>query len=336
MIDRHGASLHLPIGTPLHMPNIRMSSSKPLDSMMTIVIFNDDEHHQTGSNALVAANPIDRQQEVCGVSSDQKTAFLTGASSGIGKMTAMTLTKAGYRVIGTSRKAAPGEVRDGIRLIACDVTSDASVAAAVAEAHAELGRIDLVINNAGFGIVGAAEESSLEQVRALYDTNVLGVVRVTNAVLPIMRAQGSGRILNVGSGLGFIPAPFNTHYSATKHALEGYSEALDHEVRGFGVRVLLVEPGATNTSFESSSVPADAPLKDYDRLRTGYTVAYDKSMKAADTAQSVADTILRAATDPKPKLRYPSGKVAQQGAFARRFLPRSLFDKVLHKQFGLG
>lgn len=270
------------------------------------------------------------------MSGQQKTAFLTGASSGIGKATALALVNAGYRVIGTSRTAKAGEIRDGIRLIACDVTSDASVGAAVAEAHAELGRIDLVINNAGFGIVGAAEESSIEQVRALYDTNVLGVVRVTNAVLPIMRAQGSGRILNVGSGLGFIPAPFNTHYSATKHALEGYSEALDHEVRGFGVRVLVVEPGTTNTAFEASSVAADVPLKAYDALRAGYNVAYAKAMKEADTAQSVADTILRAATDKTPRLRYPSGKVANQGAFARRFLPRSLFDKVLHKQFGLG
>ncbi|KQS75452.1 short-chain dehydrogenase [Rhizobium sp. Leaf384] len=268
--------------------------------------------------------------------SAQKTAFLTGASSGIGKATAIALTKAGYRVIGTSRTAKPGEVRDGIRLVGCDVTSDASVAAAVAQAHAELGRIDLLVNNAGFGIVGAAEESSLEQVRSLYDTNVLGVVRVTNAVLPIMRAQGRGRIVNVGSGLGFIPAPFNTHYSATKHALEGYSEALDHEVRGFGVRVLLVEPGATHTAFEASAVPADAPLTAYDQLRAGYDTAYGKAMRAADTAQSVADTILRAASDSTPMLRYPSGKVARQGAFARRFLPRSLFDRVLHKQFGLG
>ncbi|NTJ43861.1 SDR family NAD(P)-dependent oxidoreductase [Agrobacterium larrymoorei] len=270
------------------------------------------------------------------MSRQQKTAFLTGASSGIGKATAIALDKAGYRVIGTSRKAKPGEVRDGIRLIACDVTSDASVSVAVAEAHTELGHIDLLINNAGFGIVGAAEESSIEQVRALYDTNVLGVVRVTNAILPIMRAQGRGRILNVGPGLGFIPAPFNTHYSATKHAIEGYSEALDHEVRGFGVRVLVIEPGTTSTSFEASSVPADAPLKEYDRLRSGYNIAYAKAMQAADTAQSVADTIVRAATEESPKLRYPSGKVARQGAFARRFLPRGFFDKVLHKQFGLG
>lgn len=266
---------------------------------------------------------------------EEKTAFLTGASSGIGKAAALALTKAGYRVIGTSRTARTGDARDGIRLIACDVTSEESVRAAVSEAHAELGHIDLLVNNAGFGIAGAAEESSIDQVRALYDTNVLGVVRVTNAVLPIMRAQGSGRILNVGSGLGFIPAPFNAHYSGTKHALEGYSESLDHEVRSFGVRVAVIEPGTTRTSFESSTVPPDAPIEAYDVSRTGYLAAYDRAMAAADTAESVAETIVRAALDRKPLLRYPSGKVARDGAFARRFLPRSLFDKILRSQFGL-
>ena len=127
-----------------------------------------------------------------------RTAFITGASSGIGKAAAVALTRAGYRVIGTSRKATAGEMRDGIRMIACDVTDDASVAQAVALAHAELGRIDLLVNNAGYAVSGAAEESSVEQVRALFDTNFLGVVRVTNAVLPIMRAQGAGRILTTG------------------------------------------------------------------------------------------------------------------------------------------
>jgi short-subunit dehydrogenase len=271
-----------------------------------------------------------------GAKAQQKTAFLTGASSGIGKAAATALAKAGYRVIGTSRKAAPGEVRDGTRIIACDVTSDDSVAAAVALAQAELGRIDLLVNNAGIGITGAAEESSIAQVRALFETNFHGVVRVTNAVLPLMRAQRRGRILNVGSGLGFIPAPYSAYYSATKHALEGYSESLDHEVREFGVRVAVIEPGATQTSFESSTIHADTPLTAYDGSRAKYLVAFGQAMKVADTAESVAETIVLAASDKALRLRYPSGKSAKQGAFARRFLPRALFDKVLHAQFGLG
>jgi short-subunit dehydrogenase len=265
-----------------------------------------------------------------------KTALITGASSGIGKLTALALTKAGYRVIGTSRSAKPDEVRDGIRMIACDVTSEASVAAAVLQAHAELGHIDVLINNAGVGVTGAAEESSIAQVQGLFETNFHGVVRVTNAILPIMRSQGHGRILNVGSGLGLIPAPYNAYYSATKHAIEGYSESLDHEVREFGIRVAVIEPGATQTSFEASTTLADKPLKAYDTSRAKYLVAFGKAMAVADTAQSVAETIVYAANHTALRLRYPSGKSAQQGAFARRFLPRSLFDKILHKQFGLG
>ncbi len=265
-----------------------------------------------------------------------RTAFITGASAGIGKAAALALTRSGYRVIGTSRRAKSGEVRGDVRLVACDVTSDESVVAAVAEAHAELGRIDLLVNNAGFGILGAAEESTIDQVRALYDTNLFGVVRVTNAVLPIMRVQGSGRILNVGSGLGFMPAPFNAHYSGAKHALEGYSESLDHEVRAFGVRVAVIEPATTRTSFEASAVPADHPLEVYDELRAKYDVAFGRAMGAADTAESVADTIVQAATASTPLLRYPSGKTARQAAIARRFMPRRLFDKFLHSQFGLG
>lgn len=264
-----------------------------------------------------------------------KTVFLTGASSGIGRATAQALIAAGYRVIGTSRKAKENEVRDGVRMIQCDVTSDESVAAAVALAHSELGRMDLLINYAGIGITGAAEESSIDQVRWLFETNFHGVVRVTNAVLPIMRSQGEGRIFNVGSGLGLIPAPFSAYYSGAKHAIEGYSESLDHEVRGFGVRVAVIEPGATQTSFESSTVPSDSPLRAYDDIRARYLVAFERAMATADSAESVAETIVRAAGDKKPRLRYPSGKAARQGAFARRFLPRSLFDKILHVQFGL-
>jgi short-subunit dehydrogenase len=267
---------------------------------------------------------------------NQKTALITGASSGIGKTTALALAKAGYRVIGTSRSAKPDEVRNGIRMIACDVTNDASVAAAVALAHAELGHIDLLINNAGIGVTGAAEESSIAQVQALFDTNFHGVVRVTNAVLPMMRAQGHGRILNIGSALGLIPAPYNAYYCATKHAIEGYSESLDHEVREFGVRVAVIEPGATQTSFETSTVLADTPLNAYHASRAKYVAAFEKAMAVADTAESVAQTIVGAADDKPPRLRYASGKLAKQGAFARRFVPRSLFDKILHKQFGLG
>lgn len=265
----------------------------------------------------------------------QRVALVTGASSGIGEAASKQLKDAGFTVYGTSRRGASAGARRDFPVLALDVTDDASVQAIVAELARREGRIDLLVNNAGIGITGAAEESSIEQVRALFETNFHGVVRVTNAVLPLMRQQGGGRVLNVGSGLGFIPAPFSAYYSATKHALEGYSESLDHEVRGFGIRVAVIEPGATRTGFESSTAAADQQLAAYDTLRTSYLAAYERAMAEADTPESVAQTIVRAALTRKPLLRYPSGKSARQGAFARRFLPRSLLDKVLHKQFGM-
>lgn len=267
-------------------------------------------------------------------SSTQPVTLITGASSGIGRASAEALVAAGYRVFGTSRKST-NDGPQGVTMLVADVTSDASVQQLVDNVMAAAGRIDLLVNNAGFGLVGAAEESSVAQVKSLYDTNVFGVVRVTNAVLPIMRKQYAGRILNLSSGLGVIPAPFNAHYAGTKHALEGYSESLDHEVRGFGIRVLLIEPGVTRSSFESSAVPADVPLSAYDVIRGKYHSAFGPAMAAAETPESVAQTILYAARDETPRLRYPSGRLAKQGAFARRFLPRTVFDRALHKQFGL-
>lgn len=265
----------------------------------------------------------------------KKTAFVTGASSGIGKAAAQALARAGYRVIGTSRRAGPDDVRDGIRMIACDVTNDASVAQAVEVAHAELGRIDLLVNNAGYAVSGAAEESSVDQVRSLFDTNFLGVVRVTNAVLPIMRAQAGGRILNIGSVMGLIPGPFGAYYSASKHAIEGYSESLDHEVRPFGIRVAVIEPWATKTSIEANSPQGDRPVAAYAQALSRYRAAFDAAMAAGDTAEDVAMTILDAARDRSPRLRYASGKAARQTSFARRFLPRGLFDRTLRKQFNI-
>ena len=264
-----------------------------------------------------------------------KTALVTGASSGIGEATAVALSQAGYRVIGTSRKAAPGEVRNGIRMIACDVTDDSSVAEAVVQAHSELGHIDLLVNNAGYALSGAAEESSIDQVKSLFDTNFLGVVRVTNTVLPIMREQGYGRILNIGSVMGLIPGPFGSYYAATKHAIEGYSESLDHEVRSFGIRVAVIEPWATKTSIESNSPKGDRPVAAYGRMIDGYRKAFAAAMADGDTAEDVAVTILEAAQSRVHRLRYPSGKAARQTSLARRFLPRAVFDRTLRKQFNI-
>jgi NAD(P)-dependent dehydrogenase (short-subunit alcohol dehydrogenase family) len=157
-------------------------------------------------------------------------AIVTGASGGIGEASARALQAAGYRVFGTYRRP-PATMSRGIEYLACDVTSDESVQTAVGQVLAKAGRIDLLVNNAGVGLVAGAEESSVEQAKSLFDVNLFGVFRLTNAVLPAMRRQGSGRIVNISSVMGLIPAPFMALYAASKHALEGYSESLDHEIR---------------------------------------------------------------------------------------------------------
>jgi NADP-dependent 3-hydroxy acid dehydrogenase YdfG len=146
-------------------------------------------------------------------------ALVTGASSGIGKATAKTLMSAGYRVFGTSRRAV-SENPDGVTMLTCDVTDDASVAKVVDEVLTQAGRIDLLVNNAGIGLLGGAEESSTAQAQALFDVNVFGVLRITSAVLPVMRRQRTGRIINLSSVLGLIPAPYSALYASTKHAIE--------------------------------------------------------------------------------------------------------------------
>jgi NAD(P)-dependent dehydrogenase (short-subunit alcohol dehydrogenase family) len=186
----------------------------------------------------------------------ERVALVTGASSGIGEAAARELAAAGLTVYGTSRKAAAGEERDGVVFLPLDVTDDDSVAAAVRDVIDRSGRIDVLVNNAGLNIAGAAEESSIEQARALFDTNLFGSIRMTRAVLPQMRKQGGGRVINVSSVQGLVPAPFAALYAATKHAIEGYSESLDHEVREYGIRVLLVEPAYTRTSFDTNAIPA--------------------------------------------------------------------------------
>ena len=261
-------------------------------------------------------------------------AIVTGASSGIGKTTAEALARKGYRVFGTSRSVRSNGPA-GVEMVACDVTSQQSVDQLVAHVLAQAGRIDLVVNNAGLGLVGAAEESSIKQVQALFDVNLFGVMRVINAVLPSMRKQGSGRIINLSSALGLAPGPYLAHYSATKHALEGYSEALDHELRGFGIRVTLIEPAYTRTDMESNSLEVDAPLPDYNAIRASMFARNAQMLATGDDPGVVAQTILRAAQDQAPRLRYPAGKVANQVSLLRRLVPAKMFDKSLRKQLGL-
>jgi len=260
-----------------------------------------------------------------------RVALVTGASSGIGEAAAAELVEAGFTVYGTSRKATAGEKRDGVVFLPLDVTDDESVDGAVREVLDRSGSIDVLVNNAGFGTAGAAEESSVEQARALFETNLFGVMRMTRAVLPHMREQGSGRVINLSSVLGFVPAPFGALYAASKHAIEGYSESIDHEVREYGVRVLLVEPAYTRTSFDANLVAADEPLPVYAQRREVADVLLVEAVKAGDEASVVGEAIVAAATDRRPKLRYPAGTLARRVSKLRRYAPSAIFDKQIRK-----
>jgi NAD(P)-dependent dehydrogenase (short-subunit alcohol dehydrogenase family) len=265
-------------------------------------------------------------------STTKPVALVTGASSGIGLAIAVALSGAGYEVIGTSRDAARVTPVPGVAFVDLDVASDASVTSAVERVIARFGRIDLLVNNAGIGVGGAAEESSIAQDQRVFDVNVFGVMRMTKAVLPHMRARKRGRILNVSSIVGLVPAPYLAAYAATKHAIEGYSESLDHEVREYGIRVLLIEPGWTNTSFETNSVPPDNPLPSYADQRRVAGQIMSAAIKAGDDPATVARVVVTAAGETNPRLRYPAGAVAARVSTLRRFVPARAFDRSLRKR----
>jgi NAD(P)-dependent dehydrogenase (short-subunit alcohol dehydrogenase family) len=258
-------------------------------------------------------------------------ALVTGASSGIGRAAALALVDAGFAVVGTSRNAANAEPLAGVTFLDLDVASDESVRSLVEEVIERFGRIDVLVNNAGVGAVGAGEESSINQTKEVFDINVFGLIRMTNAVLPHMRAQGSGRVVNVSSVLGLIPAPFMAIYAATKHAIEGYSESVDHELREHGVRMLLIEPAYTSTGFEASSQAPDSPLPIYAAQREVARDVLATAIRNADDPDVVAKVIVAASTDSKPKLRYTAGSMAGRVSILRRIVPSRAFDKQIRK-----
>jgi NAD(P)-dependent dehydrogenase (short-subunit alcohol dehydrogenase family) len=263
-------------------------------------------------------------------------ALVTGTSSGIGKATAERLANAGYAVYGTSRRGAQAGQSSPFATLALDVTSDASVDAAVREVIRLEGRIDLLVNNAGFGVAPAgAEESSIEQARAIFDTNFMGIVRMTRAVVPHMRKQGGGRIINIGSVLGFLPMPYGALYAATKHAVEGYSESLDHELRTRGIRVSVIEPAYIRTQFDANFLEPDAKLDEYREIRASLGVTLNKIMIAADPPSVVAEVVLKAASAARPKLRYTAGKLAGRLQWLRRFAPAAALDAGIRKDLQL-
>ncbi|MFM2067813.1 MAG: hypothetical protein RLZZ584_2722 [Pseudomonadota bacterium] len=266
--------------------------------------------------------------------SSAQVVFVTGVSSGIGRTAASRFAQRGCTVFGSVRDARRAEPIPGATLVEMDVRDADSVRRAVATIVGQAGRIDVLVNNAGGTMVGSVEETSVAEAQTLFDTNVFGILRTIQAVLPHMRAQRSGRIINVSSVLGFLPAPYMALYSASKHAVEGLSESLDHEVRGFGIRVVLVEPSYTKTNFDLNAPQAAQPIGAYDTDRDRVSRAVVASVRKAPEPDGVAATIVDAALGSWAMRHTPRGEASLLRKL-RRFMPAAPVDASLRKNFGL-
>lgn len=275
---------------------------------------------------------------------NQKVAVVTGSSSGIGYETALTLARNGFRTFATMRNLDKAKsILDVakkekllLHVIKLDVTDDKSVNDAIKTVKSDAGRIDVLVNNAGYGLVGGLEDLSMSEIKAQYETNVFGLIRVTQAVLPIMRAQKSGTIVNVSSIGGKAALPLMSPYIGTKFAVEGLSESIALDLEPSGIRVVIIEPGAIKTSFDTGLVVAkktqDPSSPYYDNMQKLQS-SMSAILQSATPPSRVADVILGAVTSSAPSLRYTVGDDAALLAQKRRELPDSEFKKLVLEFF---
>ncbi len=270
---------------------------------------------------------------------DSKVILITGASSGIGQACATRLLRRGHNVFGTSRRPqdlpAPAE---GLEMLQMDVDDADSVRQAVDLLLQKAGRLDVVVNNAGYGMAGAIEQTSVAEAQALFETNVWGVLRVCQAVLPTMREQQSGHIVTIGSIAGLISLPFQGFYCASKFALGAMIEALRMEVRPFGIHVVLVEPGDLNTQFTANRHKVLQA-----RDNPAYMAKYDAALNIMEhdegcglSAEHVARLVERIVHNPSPRLRYQVALPLQKLAVAlKKVLPGALFERIIMQHYAV-
>ncbi|MCD6136713.1 SDR family NAD(P)-dependent oxidoreductase [Candidatus Bipolaricaulota bacterium] len=265
-----------------------------------------------------------------------RVVLITGASSGIGAACAQRLAAEGDRVYGTSRH--PGDETDtpGVQMLAMDVNSDESVTAAIEQLVRAEGRIDVVVNNAGFGIAGAVEDTSIEEAKALFETNFFGMLRVCRAVLPTMRRAHQGIIVNISSLGGLIGLPYQGLYSATKFAVEGMTEALRMEVRQFGIRVIMIEPGDFRTEFTANRLYV-AGSKENSAYKESFERAInvvEKDEQGGSSPKQIAALLVKVLAKRSPKVRYSVGGMSQRGAAVlKQIVPNRFFEWALMKYY---
>jgi short-subunit dehydrogenase len=279
---------------------------------------------------------------------DQKVAVVTGSSTGIGFETSLTLARNGFHTYATMRNLAGEKSKplkevaknDNLQLqvIELDVNNDKSVADAIKTIVEERKRIDVLINNAGYALGGALEDSSIDEIKAQFETNFFGAVRAMKAVLPDMRRQGAGKIVNVTSMGGRISIPLSSSYHGSKFALEGVSESIQYELEPFGIKVILIEPGAVGSNFwrnikiAKSSSDSDSP---YSQFGNKILKAFKVMEQNVISPSVVAKTILDAVTSDNPQLRYVVGEDAAKTIEARKNMPDKEFGDLIKKQFGI-
>ena len=259
---------------------------------------------------------------------------MTGAFEGTGRAIAATLNDAGYRVFGTSRtlRNADGPITP----VQLDLRDPGSIKACVAQVAADAGGIDLLVNNAAITIVAPGEELPLERAEEMMQINFFGVVRLVNALLPGMRENGGGHLIFVSSLAGKMGIPGQGHYCSTKHALEGYVDGLTPEVKGFGIKTTLLQPGSIKTEMIEKSPHPDWPtLTAYDGVREHLRSTIEANTRKGCDPQEIADFVLKAARARSPKLRYRTGSEGRQAMFMKSILPEQTFYPFLAKRFGL-
>ncbi len=265
------------------------------------------------------------------VRENQRVVLITGASSGIGLACAKYMVERGFHVYGTSRRPTAGP--SGVTMLTADVNDDRSVEQAVATVLNREGRLDIVVNNAGMGIGGAVEDTTVEEAKTLFEVNFFGVLRVCRAVLPAMRSQRSGYVVNIGSIGGLIALPYQAMYSASKFALEGLSEALRMEVRPFGIRVVLIEPGDHKTGLTQSR---HVTKNTYGRSFEVALARTERDEQNGSGPEHIARLLYRVVNQNNPRLRYTVGPGAQRASvWLKRLLPNSLMEYGVRRYFGL-
>lgn len=271
---------------------------------------------------------------------NQQVAVVTGSSSGIGYETSLILARNGFLTYATMRNLNKSEnmklivAKENlpIQIRQLDVTHDVSVKNAIQEISSEAGHIDVLVNNAGYGLNGAFEDLAMDEIKAQYETNVFGLVRTTQAVLPIMRRQKSGTIVNISSGAGRFGFPGSSAYVSTKFAVEGLSESMSYELEPFGIKVVIVEPGVIRTNFVDGMVVAKKsqdPNSPYSQITQKIATGFEEMMKNASSPDLVAKVVLDAITDKNPSLRYLAGSDVETWLGGKRKIADEEFLKVM-------